>query len=75
MRFEYVNFIFVAGPTPGLSECLDPMICVSFDNCDARCREMGLHRGVCADMPGTMSCCCQLGWSKLHYYKYLYIFY
>jgi len=58
MRFEYVNFIFVAGSTPDLTGCFYPTFCDGFANCNAKCREMGFLRGVCADLPGTMSCCC-----------------
>ena len=57
MRFEYVNFIFVAGPTPGDS-CDDPTICESYAGCNLACRTINYNRGVCTDIVGTISCCC-----------------
>ncbi|AES71225.1 transmembrane protein, putative [Medicago truncatula] len=55
MRFENVNFIFVAGPTPGLSFCYRPSVCDSQPNCDARCRAYTYNRGICI----LLVCCCE----------------
>jgi len=58
MRFEYVNFIFVAGPTPGLSSCYVPTLCDTFANCDAMCRKAGFPRGMCTEIELILTCCC-----------------
>ncbi|KEH33804.1 LCR-like protein [Medicago truncatula] len=44
--------------TSGAS-CDDPVICESYAGCDLWCRAtFGYNRGVCTDIPGTLSCCC-----------------
>jgi len=71
MSIECVNFIFVAGPTPGLSACINLSNCViDPQTCETMCHFLQYPKGVC---DGNI-CCCQLGWNKSHYYKYLYMF-
>ncbi|KEH33803.1 hypothetical protein MtrunA17_Chr3g0097971 [Medicago truncatula] len=53
-----IALVLASGPTPGLSECDFPTLCDTIAICDANCRKIGFHKGMCTQIGLVTTCCC-----------------